>query len=221
MKKRLFILLMIASIYVAESISLASDTAPIAEETTQAKEVDNNYLLKNDISFNMDGIVNTFGENGNINDVKYRFSYVNGSGRFSSGSHDIVNCNNDSNWRVQCYKDPITDKKNCLLHKYDLWIFVYGNMNEIVSIGDEHYPGSLVSIRVNKSKPITTSSQDDGSFSPLNSKRIIEQLLNDGAKIVTTRYMKWPYRKWEEQELGLYGFNEAYSYIKWAIKRIK
>lgn len=222
MKKLVLLLLICIGNYGAVPFSFASElAAPTAEKMTKAEDVDNGDLLKRDKLFNEDGIVDEYGEKGRIDDVEYKFIYENGSGNFSGSRNGLVEYENKDNWKVRCDKDPMTDMKRCSLHNHDLWILIQGNGKEIVSIGDEHFPRSIVSLRINKSKPITTSSQYDGNYSSPVSKKIIKQLLDDDSEMVTTRYMKWPYREWEDNEIGLYGFNEAYSYIKWAIKRIK
>lgn len=187
--------------------------------------------IKSDIPFTADGKVEQrqtefFGktevnkvESGSLNGVRYEFYYSDGSGTFSSGDGHKLDLNNERNWSVSCKKDPITDAKHCSMNLFDLYVFVYPKGRAVVSIGAEHYPGSTVAIRVDKRAPHTISADDDGNFSSPASREIIKHLIS--GKSVTTRYMKWPYRSWEDSTWDLYGFNETYKYISWAVERMK
>jgi hypothetical protein len=159
-------------------------------------------------------------ETGELNGVAYSFFYTDGSGTFAgaSGNTATYKDKRDTNWEVQCKKDPVTDRKHCQMKIKDLWIFVYPKGGVTVSIGHEHYPGSNVTIRIDQSAPISTA-HHDGDFDPQTSLRLIRQLKK--AKSVTTRYMGWPYRSWNDETWELYGFNEAFSYLTWAVNRIK
>ena len=160
-------------------------------------------------------------ETGELNGVTYWFYYSDGSGTFvgASGNTGTYKDRTGTNWDVQCKKDPVTDRKRCQMKIKDLWLFVYPKGRVTVSIGHEHYPGSNVTIRIDQGGPISTSASNDGDFSPQTSLRLVQQLKK--AKSVTTRYMKWPYRSWEDETWELYGFNEALAYVTWAVERIK
>jgi hypothetical protein len=207
--------------YIVTTNCLSAEASASAEINYQANEVGNDYLLKSDKRFSKNGVVNKFGESGKLNEVEYDVGFLSGTGYFAGTKEGFADKLYDLKWLVQCKLDPITDKKTCSLSKYDFWIFVYDDGREIVSIGNEHFPGSSVILRIDKGKPFSTLSKNDGNFYGTVSKRIIKQLLDDNSEMFTTRYMKWPYREWVDERIGLYGFNEAYSYIKWAIKRFQ
>ena len=159
-------------------------------------------------------------EKGVLNGVHYDFYYTDGSGTFSGNSSNTKNFRNkENNWSVACKKDPISDKKTCHMKMNDLWIYVYDNGKVVVSIGSEHFPSSSVTVRIDQGTPFTASSTKDGDFPPKTSAKIIEQLKQ--ARSLTTRYMKWPHKSWVDDSWEVYGFNEAFKYINWAVKRIK
>jgi hypothetical protein len=159
-------------------------------------------------------------EYGSMNGVYYEFFYTDGSGTFAGKPNAGKNLEIDkSNWVVTCKKDVITDKKHCRMKIRDLWIYAFPNARFIVSVGKDHYPSSTVTIRIAQGNPITQSSANDGNFSQSASMQIVRELKS--AKTVTTRYMEWPYRTWEDESWDLYGYNEALAYISWAVGRIR
>lgn len=160
-------------------------------------------------------------ESGVLNGVHYRFYYTDGSGTFAGKPGNVGHFSEPmgTNWRTACKKDPVTDRKHCYMQLKDLYVFVYPRGGVTIGIGGERFPGSTVALRVDQLAPATASAKDDGSFSEKASARLIKQMAS--AKTLTTRYMKWPDKSWEDQTWELYGFNEAYKYITWAVKRIK
>lgn len=160
-------------------------------------------------------------ESGVLNGVHYRFYYTDGSGTFAGKSGNVGQFSEPmgTNWSTACKKDPVSDQKHCYMQLKDLYVFVYPKGRVTVSIGREHFPGSTVALRVDQMAPATATAKDDGNFSAQASARLIKQIAS--AKTLTTRYMKWPYRSWEDQTWELYGFNETYKYITWAVERIK
>lgn len=190
-----------------------------------AQTVDRPGLIHSDTPFTPTAVVDETEsgkrETGELNGVIYRFYYSDGSGIFvgKPGNAGTYMDRTDTNWDVQCKKDPVTDRKHCQMKIKDLWLFVYPKGRVTVSIGHEHYPGSSVTIRIDQGAPISTSAHQDGDFNPQTSLRLVQQLKK--AKSVTTRYMKWPYRSWDDETWELYGFNEALAYATWAVDRIK
>ena len=161
-------------------------------------------------------------ETGELNGVLYSFYYADGSGTFvgtrgNSGSYsDPLR----SNWDVSCTKDPITDQKMCQMRTRNLWIFVRPKGRVFVSIGAEHFPGSVVTLRIDKGNSVSALASTDGNFGAQASTRLVQQLKR--ASTVTTRFMRWPNQTWEDDTWELlYGFNEAYSYVVWAVERIR
>lgn len=196
------------------------------ENFTQTKKII--FILLSLISFNV--VAQTFGElttdkkfseqgtastvegklieEGQINDVIYRFYYSDSGGPFNS---------NGTKWSVYCTKDQITDRKNCVMSTDGLLVVLYPRGVSAISIGADHFPGSAIIIRIDGGKAI--SAANGGPFSKQASQDIVKRLVN--AKKVNTRYMEWPYQTWDDKTFDLYAFKEAYSYMQWAINRIK
>ncbi len=63
-------------------------------------------------------------EKGVLNGVHYSFYYTDGSGTFSGRPGNTGNfmepSERESNWSVECKKDPISDKKMCHMKMKDL-----------------------------------------------------------------------------------------------------
>ena len=176
-----------------------------------AQAVANPNLIESPTPFTPAAKVEGDREEGELNGVHYSFHYGDGSGIFS-GKH--------GNWSVRCKKDQITDEKFCFMNHQKnwsaLWLLVYPKGKVSVGVGHERYPGSSVAIRIDKGSPFTNA---DGVFDLQTSRRIVQKLAK--ASSVTTRYMKWPYRRDEDETWDLSGFNEALAYITWAVERIR
>ena len=159
-------------------------------------------------------------ERGSVNGVRYEFYHSDGSGLFAGRKvHVHLDLVEPGIWQVSCHKDAISDAKRCEMKKNSLWVYAHRDGRTIVSIGDNHYPGSSVTIRIDGDTPISTSATQDGDFSARSSARIIDRLKSGST--ITTRYMEWPYRSWVDQSWDLFGFNETLRYIQWAVKRIR
>lgn len=146
-------------------------------------------------------------EEGDLNGVSYRFHYADGGGEFRSGN---------TVWNVVCQKDAISDKASCYMSSGDLLVFVRPKGVTTISIGSNHYPRTPITIRVDKGKP--HSAPNGGPFGAQASKGIVKQLSTSGT--VTTRYMEWPHDVWDDKTFETKGFNEAYSYLVWAVERL-
>lgn len=118
-------------------------------------------------------------------------------------------------WSVACRRDKMNNKKSCSVNRGDLYVFVYQSGPIKVSIGNEHFPGSTTSIRVGL-KRFDTSDRD-GDFSQSAS---ILAAMKDGAQVVT-RFMKWPYREWVDEEFDVYGAQVAVKIAQWLLKNGK
>lgn len=160
-------------------------------------------------------------ESGVLNGIHYKFYYTDGSGTFAGRQGDVggIMEPTNSNWTVECSKDAITDRKMCRMRMRDLWIYVYPGGRATLSVGAEHFPGTTVTVRIDQTTPTTTDAKRDGDFDFQTSARILSRLKN--GTTLTTRYMRWPYRTWEDHTWELYGFEEALMYIRWAVQRIK
>ena len=180
-------------------------------------------LIYSETSFLQDGKVELSKdgqktESGVLNGVDYKFYYTDGSGSFSGARGETLDSISGT-WNVNCRKDAITDEKMCYMYFQDLWIFIDGKGRPTVSVGSNHYPSSTVAIRIDKAAPIVASSKNGGSFANGKSMKIIDSLKN--AKSITTRYEKWPSEYPIDSSWEIYGFNEAYRYLNWAIKHIR
>lgn len=153
---------------------------------------------------------------GTINGVAFKFYYSDSSGSIDGQKGNGLD-GAGQNWSVGCKKDPIDDTKQCRMSIYDLSITVHSDGSPVVYIGASHDPGSNVVIRIDGEKAI--SIPEGTQFLGRNAPQIIERLST--AKQVTTRYSKWPREGYQDKTFELYGFNEAYAYINWALKQIK
>lgn len=186
----------------------------LLSKSALAEGVENCLVCTSEL-FNSSGVIQSVAgrsERGEVNGIQYQFFFDDGNGSFWVS--DI-----ESGWDVSCKKDVISDKKTCTLNRGDLYVFAQGNGQVIVSIGTEHFPGSTVSFRADNRSPITNQAANDGKFSLKKSSQVVSELLNSNS--ITIRHMKWPYRNWVDSSMDTKGFGEAYSYIKWAVKRIK
>ncbi len=157
-------------------------------------------------------------ESGKLNGVSYRFWYTDGSGSFSGkkGNTLAIEERSSDNWNVRCVKDAMDDSVRCAASIHDLTVSVGKGGDEYIWVGSEHYPGTDVAVRVGAGTPYIVSSKDQ--FGPSLSRKLIEEFQQGGS--VTTRYQQWPYKAYKDVTFDLYGFDEVFSYMKWAVKHI-
>lgn len=157
-------------------------------------------------------------ESGDLNGVKYRFWYADGSGTFAGtrGNSLSLTERTQSNWATRCVKDAMNDSVRCMATTRDLTLSVRKDGSYFVVIGSDHYPGTDVAIRIGKSIPVTASSEVQ--FRPPKSSQLLEQMRN--GVTITTRYQEWPYKEYRDSTFELYGFDEVRSYLQWAVKNI-
>lgn len=152
-------------------------------------------------------------ESGSINNIMYRVYYSDGSGRvqgLKTNTLDYAKDESGTNWSTQCTKDEMDDSRWCTLGKgNNLRVGIWKDGTSFVSIGYEHYPGSNVTIRIDKGKPITASEKP--SFTRAQSDDIINALKS--GKSALTRYQNWPYKNNIDTPIDLYGFTEAWSIL--------
>lgn len=118
-----------------------------------------------------------------------------------------------ANWSVSCSRDKMSSVRTCLIKKGDLYIFVKQGGKVLVSVGDEHFPHSQTSIKIGSKRYDTI--ERDGFFG--NGAQLVN-LMHNGTPIVT-RYMKWPYRTWVDDEFNAYGVNTAVQVARWIIAK--
>lgn len=158
-------------------------------------------------------------EAGEVNGVAYRFYYTDGGGVFS-GSPGLPLGNlvsSSENWSTACKKDPISDLAFCFATLRDLTIMMDSKGGSRVRVGNSHYPGSDVVVRIARDAPFVASS--DGQFDVDTSRQILEKMTSGAA--VTTRYRKWPETGFRDQVFELYGVEEVASFLRWAVEHIE
>ena len=99
-----------------------------------------------------------------------------------------------------------------MVKKGDLYVFVDQNGKLSLSVGYEHFPGSQTSIKIGAKRFVTRDR--NGNFS---SAAQLVNMMGDGTAVVT-RYMKWPYRHYVDDEFVTYGLNTSVTVAKWLIK---
>jgi|GEM_PF-1656676 len=151
-------------------------------------------------------------EEGIYKGIKYRIYFSDGSGTIQglpTNTLDYVNDRHSTNWSTSCEKDLMEDTHWCQLHKEDLWVGIWKDKTPFVNIGSNHFPGSMMSIRIDKNKPI--SATEDRGFRKSEIDIIIEQLVK--GDMVATRYKEWPYHGNIDKSFGLFGFSQAWEIL--------
>lgn len=174
-------------------------------------------LLKSQETFTEYGVVTTENrsiikpekfhtiETGLIDNVPYKFSYTDGSGKFGQ-------------WEVGCKKDPITDVKNCYTYNGKIWIKLKQNKQFEVYISTARYGRNNVIVRVDQYPIISTTQDSNGVFTALQSAVIIQQM--QSGTTITSR-SEWPQNYQETETIETKGFQPALQYIIWALSKIE
>jgi len=154
--------------------------------------------------------------------VKYEIYYADASALIlaKEGGH-LASLEYNDKWHIRCNKDAMDDQISCSAHVYDLSISIVKRSPRsplyVVMIGHNHYPGSRVAIRLDDDPPIISGPSQPFAFD--NPNVILSRMAS--AKVVTTRYQKWP-NSWNvDNKWNLYGFDVVMRYLKWAIERIE
>jgi hypothetical protein len=154
----------------------------------------------------------TRSETGIYGKTKYRIYYSDGSGTIQGlpeNNIDILHDKYGTNWSTSCHKDEMDDTYWCMLNKGNLHVGIEKSGDFFVQVGNQHYPGSISTIRVDKNSPI--ESGEKSSFNKTQTEQIIEALLK--GQFVLTRYQKWPYQNNLDEKLELFGFAEAWHIL--------
>lgn len=149
-------------------------------------------------------------EVGKIGDVQYHLYRDSASIAIELGT--APDEGSDGSWRISCSRDKMSEVKTCFVQRGDLWAFFSSRGAPIISVGNQHFPGSVTSIKVGQRRFDTA--HRDGNFA--NPQQIIATM-KDGQPIVT-RYMRWPYRAWEEGEFQSTGFQASTKLAAWLVK---
>lgn len=119
--------------------------------------------------------------------------------------------NPETGWSLGCEADSMSDKRQCRInYGYTgyLTIYKYHNGATELQVGDDHYPGTPVRIRINRGEVHSTGAPGwKGNLA----RQIIAEMLPGGEAII--RYSEWPYEGYEEETLDLFGFDVAWMYV--------
>lgn len=117
----------------------------------------------------------------------------------------------DVTWNIHCDRDKMTNRRHCYAAYKTIFMFFEQNGRESIIVGSDHFPGKVTSIKIGEKRFDTRDS--DGAFP--QAKAIISNL-RDG-KTVVTRYTKWPYETWIDDEFTLRGAELAVQLAKWLV----
>jgi len=151
-------------------------------------------------------------EEGVYKGIKYRIYYSDGSGSVQglpSNTLDYIHDEHRTNWSTGCKKDEMDDTRWCSLHKGDLQVLIWKDGSHSVGVGSNHYPGSSITVRIDKGRPI--SAAEETGFSKQQSESILGHL-KKGVSVLT-RYQEWPYISDKDKIIELFGFNEAWEIL--------
>ncbi|KAA8741340.1 hypothetical protein FE275_08645 [Pseudomonas koreensis] len=151
-------------------------------------------------------------ETGKLNGVLYRFYYTDGSGSvqgLSNNELDVMKDKYDGNWNLRCKQAGISDAHYCAMSRASLLIGVTGDSSYFIHVGNDHFPGSTIALRVDK-LPAVTAPADPG----LSQKQQVDLLaaMNKGDSVLV-RYVEWPHESNIDRAISLFGYNSALQII--------
>lgn len=155
-------------------------------------------------------------ESGVLNGVWYQYYFADSSGVFQGEEEnrpDALPSANESNWKLSCYLDNMTDKRSCSARKYDLTVTYYDNGASKVSLGNNNFSGSRIYARIDSGDVMQGLGY--GYFASNDSKEIINALL--AGQVIRTRWQEWPYQTRVEGKVSGFGFTEVSAYMKWVL----
>jgi hypothetical protein len=151
-------------------------------------------------------------ESGTLNGAKYRFDYTYGSGSVQglpTNVLDILKDNYDENWDLRCMQDGMSDTHYCAMSRTGLIVGVFGASSYFVQIGNDHFPGSSIALRIDNAAPVTAPA--DPGFSPQQEAALVSAM--KGGTSVLTRYVEWPHESNKDRSISLFGFGTALQII--------
>lgn len=151
-------------------------------------------------------------ESGMLNGAKYRFYYTDGSGSVQglpTNALDILKDKYDENWNLRCKQDGMSDTHYCVMTRASLMVGVSGASAYFVQVGNDHFPGSSIALRIDKAAPIIAPA--DVGFSPKQEAALVAAM-NEGTS-VQTRYVEWPHESNKDRKINLFGFGAALQVI--------
>tara|TARA_Y100000815_G_scaffold185010_1_gene168853 strand:+ start:1089 stop:1901 length:813 start_codon:yes stop_codon:yes gene_type:complete len=151
-------------------------------------------------------------ETGKYNGMLYRFYYADGSGLVQGDPSSTLDTIKDlrlENWDMRCTIDRIGDSKSCSLSKGHLTVGIWKDGSTLAWVGSNHYPGTAMTVRVDRGRPI--SAGERSGFSSSQAATIVSQLKSGQSAI--TRYQEWPYRSNLDEDVDLFGFSQAWELL--------
>lgn len=159
-------------------------------------------------------------ETGTLNGVKYRFYYSDGSGSVQglpTNVLDVLKDKYNENWSLGCKQDGMSDTHYCRMSRASLMVGVSGASSYFVQVGNDHFPGSAIAMRIDEAAPITAPAEP--GFSPKQEAALVAAM--NGGTSVLTRYVEWPYESNKDRSISLFGFGTALQLITTLNKTIQ
>jgi hypothetical protein len=138
-------------------------------------------------------------EQGEINGVRYVIHHAYGTGSIG-------------HWDVDCGIDQIDRYRWCELKHFRIRIYQNTRGKFAVTVGSNHYPRSLVHLRLESGK-IFRAAEPGWSGAP--ARQIASSM--SGENSVTTRYWEWPYRADNDDTHGTLGLPLALQYLDFVV----
>jgi hypothetical protein len=157
---------------------------------------------------------------GKVGEIAYR-RFEDGSAAFHATEGDwpdVTQRRPDDEWSVSCKIDAMDDSRACSIIRRELQLAFMGSCSPFVRVGSDHFPRTPSLIRLDGGKPIATADKD-GMFSAEASRRLVSAFRK--AKRAMTRFQRWPYEGYVDDEIALTGLPESMDYVCWAMKRLK
>lgn len=168
----------------------------------------------------------TYHEVGVLNGVAYRIYFLDGSGSFEGAKGNgidpkvIADRNIDDfkkNWMISCREDAV-DILACGIVIPGISVIIDTKGQDFVAIhGDGDPRGAIVEIRLDNA--LNFVGGKDSRFDGSTANQIIDRLKT--AKQVTTNFRRPNNRQNVTRTFDLYGFNEAFTYVKWVVSKCK
>lgn len=119
-----------------------------------------------------------------------------------------------SHWQVNCHVDAMTDTNTCIISLRDFWLRVGRLGVTFVGVGENHYPGTSVYLRIDAAKPIQGKNPGwRGAMATAIYKAAV------AGEAVTTRFRRWPEQGWSDDEMKSTGLAEAVEIARWMTKQ--
>ena len=150
-------------------------------------------------------------EDGEFQGYKYRIFHTDGSGTLQGLPDNNLSVKDKykTNWSFRCKRDEFDDTHWCQVSREGLSVTIWKDGSVLVNVGAKHYPGTNVSVRIDDSPPY--SATEKVGFNTGTSNQILDELLSGDS--VMTRYQKWPYKRYIDQRVPLFGFTEAWALL--------